>query len=29
MYIAERDEPARSMDQTLSDMAYQGFNYSI
>lgn len=29
MYIADRDEPAQSMDQTLSDMAYQGFNYSI
>ncbi|HEX2939493.1 MAG TPA: serine O-acetyltransferase [Rhodopila sp.] len=29
MYIAARDEPARSMDQTLSDMAYQGNNDSI
>jgi serine O-acetyltransferase len=29
MNIAERDEPRRSMDQTLSDLAYEGFNYSI
>jgi serine O-acetyltransferase len=29
MLIAERDEPRRSMDQTLSDLAYESFNYSI
>lgn len=27
--IVETDEPSRSMDQTLSDLAYQGFNYTI
>ena len=27
--IAESDEPSRSMDQTLSDLAYQAFNYTI
>ena len=27
--IAEADEPSRSMDQTLSDIAYQTFNYTI
>ena len=26
---AETDEPSRSMDQTLSDLAYQSFNYTI
>jgi hypothetical protein len=25
----ESDEPSRSMDQTLSDLAYQAFNYTI
>lgn len=29
MYIAEREEPGRSMDQTLGAMAYEGFNYTI
>ena len=29
MRIAENDEPSRSMDQTLSDLAYAGFNYTI
>jgi len=27
--IAETDEPSRSMNQTLSDLAYQSFNYPI
>jgi serine acetyltransferase len=27
--IQETDEPSRSMDQTLSDLAYQSFNYTI
>ena len=27
--IVESDEPSRSMDQTLSDLAYQAFNYTI
>jgi serine O-acetyltransferase len=27
--IVESDEPSRSMDQTLSDLAYQSFNYTI
>jgi serine O-acetyltransferase len=27
--IAESDEPMRSMNQTLSDLAYQSFNYTI
>jgi len=27
--IAETDEPSRSMNQTLSDLAYQSFNYTI
>jgi len=27
--IVESDEPSRSMDQTLNDLAYQGFNYTI
>ena len=25
----EKDEPSRSMDQTLSDLAYRSFNYTI
>ena len=29
MRIADSDEPARSMDQTLSDLAYDAFNYTI
>jgi serine O-acetyltransferase len=27
--IVETDEPSRSMDQTLNDLAYQAFNYTI
>lgn len=27
--IVDTDEPSRSMDQTLSDLAYQAFNYTI
>jgi len=27
--IAEEDEPSRSMNQTLSDIAYESFNYTI
>ncbi|HET6308446.1 MAG TPA: serine O-acetyltransferase [Rhodopila sp.] len=29
MRIVDTDEPSRSMDQTLSDLAYQSFNYTI
>jgi serine O-acetyltransferase len=29
MRIVENDEPSRSMDQTLSNLAYQSFNYTI
>ena len=29
MRIADSDEPSRSMDQALSDLAYGGFNYTI
>jgi serine O-acetyltransferase len=29
MRIVESDEPSRSMDQTLSDLAYRAFNYTI
>jgi hypothetical protein len=27
--IVETDEPSRSMDQALSDLTYQSFNYTI
>jgi hypothetical protein len=29
MHIVQSDMPSRSMDQTLSDFAYQSFNYTI
>ena len=29
MRIEENDMPSRSMDQTLSDLAYEGFDYTI
>jgi hypothetical protein len=27
--IADSDEPSRAMDQVLSDLAYESFNYTI